>query len=71
MAFTDYLLCGWCVRSELPLPELLPWPGDEMPVADITITETGVPATLANPVTHGESLVVGADGSVSASRLFR
>lgn len=24
----DYLLCGWKVRSELLLPELLPWRGD-------------------------------------------
>ncbi len=22
----DYFLCGWRVRSALPIPELIPWP---------------------------------------------
>ena len=64
MAPMDYLLCGWCVRSALALPELLPWPFGERTVPDITIRETSVPAVLDNPVTQGESLVVSADGSV-------
>ena len=64
MAFTDYLLCGLCVHSELALPELLPWPAGEAHAPDITIRETSVPAFLPNPVTRGESLVVDADGSV-------
>lgn len=33
----DHYLCGWRIRSELPLPELHPWPGGESGV-DVEIT---------------------------------
>lgn len=35
----DYILCGWRVHSALPLPELLPWPGDPEGGTDITIVQ--------------------------------
>lgn len=34
---SDFILCGWRVRSELALPELLPWQGDDRPV-DVEIS---------------------------------
>ena len=34
----DYVLCGWRVRSALPLPEVAPWRGDDRP-PDVTILE--------------------------------
>jgi len=35
---SDRILCGWRVRSNVPLPELLPWPGPASSEADVTIT---------------------------------
>lgn len=41
MEVQDHILCGWRVRSALPLPELVPWPGPLDGTPDITI-EAGV-----------------------------
>jgi hypothetical protein len=40
---SDRIICGWRVRSALPLPELAPWPGPDRPV-DIEIRPGAVPA---------------------------
>ncbi len=45
----DMLLCGWRVRSALPLPELLPWQGDDRPV-NVEIAVGGIPQPEAQPV---------------------
>jgi len=39
----DYSICGWRVRSELPLPEAAPWPDHDRPV-DVQIGAAPVPA---------------------------
>lgn len=36
MPMTDGLLCGWRIRSEIALPELLSWQGDDRP-PDLTV----------------------------------
>ncbi|HJW86505.1 MAG TPA: hypothetical protein VJ440_07725, partial [Candidatus Brocadiaceae bacterium] len=42
---SDYTLCGWRVRSELALPELLPWTGEARePDVVITIDRVTPPA---------------------------
>lgn len=41
----DLTLCGWRVRSEWPLPELMPWTGDRRP-ADLRIRRGKVPGRL-------------------------
>lgn len=55
----DYVLCGWRVRSDLPLPELLPWSGqlDQMP--DIAIVAGRVTVD-----THDHWVTVTEDGTV-------
>lgn len=42
----DLFLCGWRVRSEWPLPELMPWAGDGRP-ADIVIRRGAVPGSFS------------------------
>lgn len=38
---TDYLLCGWCVRSAIELPELPPWNGEaRSPDVEIAVVST-------------------------------
>lgn len=63
MTTTDYLLCGWRVRSDLPLPELLAWPATQDIPPDITIMQASVPDRLENAVTQGDSFAVDAQGS--------
>lgn len=41
----DLFLCGWRVRSEIPLPELAPWAGDDRQ-PDLTIRTGPIPARL-------------------------
>lgn len=57
----DLTLCGWRVRSEWPLPELLPWTGGDRPV-DLTIRTGEVPARLPGAVDGGPLVQVNADG---------
>jgi hypothetical protein len=45
----DLALCGWRVSTEWPLPELLPWTGEDRPV-DITIRLGDVPPELPGQV---------------------
>jgi hypothetical protein len=40
---TDHIICGWRVRTALPLPEVAPWLGPDRPV-DIEIRQGSVPA---------------------------
>lgn len=60
----DYALCGWHVRSALPLPELIAWDGPTDSPADVTIAQGVVPEKLDHPVSPGKYLAVGADGEV-------
>lgn len=57
-----YALCGLKVVSDLSLPELLPWAGDERE-ADVEIRLGDVPRQLDAPVHEGPLLQVGGDGS--------
>jgi hypothetical protein len=58
----DRVLCGWRVRSALPLPEVAPWNGDDRP-PDITIRLGSAPP-LDNPVAKGRGPIqVGHDGT--------
>jgi len=41
----DLFLCGWRVRSEIPLPELAPWAGDDRG-PDLTLRIGDIPAQL-------------------------
>lgn len=55
-------LCGWRVASDVPLPDLLPWTGDERK-PDVEILLGDVPECLPDAVHSGPLLQVGADGS--------
>jgi hypothetical protein len=58
---TDFALCGWRVRSAVPLPEVLPWTGgDREP--DINIRFGPVPDVL-DPVGQGAPAKVARDGT--------
>lgn len=59
----DRKLCGWRVASDLPLPELLPWRGDDAVPAGLTIRLGEVPERLDEPRHHGPLLQIGRDGS--------
>lgn len=48
-ALGDLTLCGWRVRTDWPLPELLPWTGEDRP-ADISIRVGEVPEELPGTV---------------------
>lgn len=41
----DLFLCGWRVRSEIPLPELAPWTGDDR-APDLTVRTGAIPARI-------------------------
>ncbi|AVM73185.1 hypothetical protein [Magnetospirillum gryphiswaldense] len=62
MVFTDRLLCGWRVRSDLPLPDLLSWNGDDRD-PDLHIRFANVPETLADAVPAGPLLQIAKDGT--------
>lgn len=57
----SYALCGLKVASDLPLPDLAPWSGDDRP-ADIEIRLGDVPDRLENPIFEGPLLHVGGGG---------
>lgn len=59
---TDRFLAGLRVASDLPLPELVPWTGDDRP-CDLEIRLGTVPERLEAPVFEGPVLQVGADGT--------
>jgi energy-coupling factor transporter ATP-binding protein EcfA2 len=58
---TDFLLCGWRVRSAVPLPEVLPWTGDDRE-PDIDIRFGPVPV-LTDLVGQGAPAQVARDGT--------
>src|SRR6266567_1832402 len=60
---TDYVLCGWRVRSAVPLPEALPWTGNDRS-PDVTIRFGSAPA-LFDPVWTGGPVQMGRDGACS------
>ena len=62
MSRSDRWLCGWRVASDLPLPELLPWRGDDR-APDLTIRTGPVPARLDDLQFDGPLLQVAADGT--------
>jgi hypothetical protein len=53
----DYRVCGWRVTSEVALPDLWPWDGDDRPPG-LTI-RSGATPDLADPVDRGPLIVVG------------
>jgi len=57
---TAYTLCGWRVASEMPLPDLMKWTGDDRS-AELTV-RLGEAPPLADPVDDGPLLQIGADG---------
>jgi hypothetical protein len=59
---SDYRLCSWKVRSELPLPELLPWTGDAARPADIDIVVGEVPPPPPAPVFSSPFTQIDAEG---------
>lgn len=58
---TDRILCGWRVRSALPLPDLLPWTGDARE-PDLHIRLGHVPGCVEDPTFEGTLLQLGRDG---------
>jgi hypothetical protein len=58
---TDYVLCGWRVRSAVPLPEAMPWRGDDRP-PDVTIRFGSAP-DLRDMVGSAGGVRVGPDGT--------
>lgn len=63
----DYKLCGWRLRSELPLPELLPWANGDANPPDILLRQGELPEDLPSPVNPGRAVMVGRDGTVLLS----
>ena len=60
----DYQLCGWRVRSDLPLPELLPWTGLAEAEIDVHIGIGNVPDRLEAQVNPSKLVMISPDGSV-------
>ena len=58
----DWTLCGWRVRSDIPLPETLPWSGAEDHPVDVTVRLGNVPEGLPTPVYAEPLIELGADG---------
>lgn len=66
MESSDRTLCGWRVRSALPLPELLPWSGDDR-TPDIDVRLGAVPDRLEDEIHTGPFVRIGRDGRVRFS----
>lgn len=58
---SDRMLCGMRVASRLPLPDLLPWNGDDR-APDLHIELGNVPASLDSPVVDRPLLQVSENG---------
>ena len=58
---TDQVLCGWRVRSEIPLPELVDWRGDDRP-PDVVIRVTDPVPPVVDAERVAPRLTVDADG---------
>jgi len=59
---TLHALCGLKVAADLPLPDLLPWRGDDR-APDVTIRQGDVPDRLDAPVVDDPLLQMAADGA--------
>lgn len=59
---TDGFLCGWRVQSEMRLPELAPWPGDDRP-PDIVIRFGSIPERLDDAVHARGALQIDRSGT--------
>ncbi|HYH21260.1 MAG TPA: serine kinase [Azospirillum sp.] len=59
---TLHALCGLKVASDFPLPDLLPWRGDDR-APDVAIRLGDVPDRLDAPVLNGPLLQMAADGT--------
>lgn len=59
---TDRFLCGWRVSSEVPLPDLASWQGDDR-APDLTIEFGPTPETLPGAVQVAVCIAVGTDGT--------
>lgn len=60
--FHDYTLCGWRVASALPLPDLMPWAGDDQ-APDLTIDLGRAPERLSDLTVDRPLLQVSVDGT--------
>lgn len=58
----DRTLSGWRVSSEIPLPELTPWRGDDR-ASDLVITSGAVPERLGDLMIDQPQVQVSVDGS--------
>lgn len=58
---SDRVLCGWRVRSAVPLPEAMPWSGDHR-APDVTIVFGAMPALL-EPIQKSTPVQMGHDGA--------
>lgn len=58
----DHTLCGWRVASAVPLPDLLPWTGDDR-APDLTIDLGPVPERLKELTVDRPLLQVAGDGT--------
>jgi len=58
----DYQLCGWRVASDIVIPELLPWMGDDRPV-DVHVRLGEPPEALPQPVFATPFLEIAADST--------
>lgn len=59
----DYRLCGWRVRSDFPLPDLLPRIGSPSAPVDLHVELGPVEERLADQFYEGPILQLGADGT--------
>jgi hypothetical protein len=57
----DRMICGWRVRSALPLPETAPWAGHDVPV-DIEIYRGSVPSRLGERTVEVPYIETAPDG---------
>src|SRR5437879_5551484 len=58
---TDRVICGWRVRSTLPLPETAPWRGADCP-PDIEVRRGAVPARLGERTAELNYIETAPDG---------
>lgn len=58
---SDYSVFGWRIRSEVPIPDLLPWQGDGRD-ADVTIAVGPVPPLTADLTSFSPAVQIGPSG---------
>jgi hypothetical protein len=62
-AIPDRYLCGWRLRTQLPLPATVPWPDPNAGRPDVTFVLGAVPASLTHPVVDQSVLQIADDGT--------